>query len=325
MPGRTPSAEELSSLADRLNTAVGGGDRVGFLAAFTAGAASQAGVWFDNARSLKAWRFERGSDVLWLRSRAAERSGWNSAAVVPVLDADATIGSVSERAGDLPAVWVRQRVEVFTRGSVAVIAGRGADDAAQTWLDAAHDAVGRLSALDLHPWRSDPQDASLTVELPTDLLAFGQDVGTGAYVRMRRDDDEPCIVTNPTLTGVDAQLREELMAHEAVHALTRSPGRAAPSWAIEGFAEHWAERVHPALQRRNADLLRGSTSTDLPTEAQLRAGLPDAYPRAARAVAAAQQRWGEGQVAAWIADWAGSRPPADGAFAAELSAALTRG
>ena len=321
---RAASQAELADLAVRLNAAVAAGDPTGFAAVFAPGLATDAAVLFDNARVLGAWRAEPGHEVLWLRSRAAAEQGWGSAAVVPALDADGRVAALPDRPGDLPVVWLRRPVEVVSDGRVAVIAARGASAWARRWCDAAADAAARLATVDLAPWRPDRWDGSLTLELPADLLQFGQDAGTAAYVRLRRPDDAPRIVANPAAAGRDDQLRAETMAHEAVHAITRSPGRAAPAWAIEGFAERWAERVHPALERRNRDRVRASTATGLPTDADLRAGVPDAYPRAALAVAAAQRRWGEERVAAWIADWAGSDPPPPDAFAAELSAARDR-
>lgn len=331
---RSATVAEMAALADRLNGAVAARDPDVFAAAFGPGATGRAGVLYGNALALGGWRAEAGDGVLVVRTRVAQEpatttptptSGWASAALVPAVDAQGRVAALADRAGDHPVVWTSAPVRVLTEGRVALVSAESRAAAAAPWLAAAADAAARLAPLDFSAWRAAPWDGSLTAELPADLLQFGEDAGVGAYVRLRGPDEEPRIVCSPAeRPGLDEQGRRELLAHEAVHAVTRSPGRAAPLWAIEGYAERIAERVHPALAARNEAELRAASADGLPSDADLRTGAAAAYPRSAAAVRAAEERWGEARVAAWFADWAGAAPPPAEAFAAELSGALSR-
>ncbi len=134
------------------------------------------------------------------------------------------------------------------------------------------------------------------VELPADLLQFGEPAGIGAYVRLRGSDDDARIVCNPVdRPGLDDTGRAQLLTHEAVHAVTRSPARVAPGWVVEGYAEHGAERAFPDLEASNATLLpTDPDAAALPSDQAVAAGDLAVYALAARAVAGAQERWGRG-------------------------------
>lgn len=316
-------AGALAGFAARLDAAVSAGDRAGFLDAFDPGLGSTASVLFANARALGGWTAVVRDGRVLVRTRAAGEPGWGSAAVEVTLDAAGRAVAFAERAGDHAVVWLNSPVRVLGEGAVAMIAAAERAEGAAPWVAAARAAAAGLAGFDVTAWRETPWDGSLVLELPADRLQFGEGAGIGAYVRLREPDDDPRIVCSPgELTGLDEAGRVELMTHEAVHAVTRSPGRAAPLWAIEGYAERLTERLHPALEARNAALL--PATAPLPDDASLRGGDPVAYAVAALAVRAAQERWGDAAVAAWFADWAGSNPPPPSAFAAELSGALAR-
>lgn len=325
---RSPNAadpESLTALAAKLNEAVSHQDAAAFAASFEPGLASTAAMLFGNAMNAAQWLAEAGADALFVRMRAGQEVGWGSAAVLPAFGSAGKVVQFRERAGVRPVVWLHQPVTVLHRGRIGLVAATTQAGQADQWLSATSDATARLAQFDFSAWRATAWDGSLVLELPADLLQFAEDASIGAYVVVRQPEDEPRIVCNPVArSGFDALKHRELMAHEAVHAITRSPGRAAPLWAIEGYAEHHAERAYPELAASNEAILRASSGTRLPTAAELNGGAADSYQRAALVVAAAQARWGERQVSAWFADWDRSDPPAPAVFADELSAALGR-
>ncbi len=326
-PGTTVSEGLLARIASELNAAVEGRDATRFARVFAAEAATTGRIIAANALALGAWRAEPNDGGLRIRTRAGTEPGWGSAEVTLNVDEAGRVTSIAERLGDHAVVWLHHAIEVLRQGQVWAIVATGRAASAQSWLAAAAEAQSRLIGEDWSAWRPDPAwDGSLVVELPADLLQFGEPAGIGAYVRLRGSDDDARIVCNPVdRPGLDDTGRAQLLTHEAVHAVTRSPARVAPGWVVEGYAEHGAERAFPDLEASNATLLpTDPDAAALPSDQAVVAGDLAVYALAARAVAGAQERWGRVQTDAWFADWQSPGRPDDAAFTDALRAALRR-
>jgi hypothetical protein len=99
-------------------------------------------------------------------------------------------------------------------------------------------------------------DGQVVVEVPATVADFaavlgqpvGRYAGIAAVAHQVGDGDRPPlrIVVNPRAgTLVTAEQLAEIVRHEIVHVLTRSPESPAPLWAVEGLAEWVALRSRP--------------------------------------------------------------------------------
>jgi hypothetical protein len=191
------------------------------------------------------------------QSRAAEDEVWLTFLDESTgTDSPATtrlVGDGDGPRGDSPTpLWWQQPVTLQRSGSTLLLTARPAP----TWLDqavAARQAVRQR----VGPAERDP-DGSLVVELPQSRAVFERTLGVparsyagvaAAAWPMGPDAATAAIhvVVNPEATDRLSDLgREVLLTHEAVHVATRSPGSAAPTWLVEGYADQIAYRAHPA-------------------------------------------------------------------------------
>lgn len=327
-PSPTPrvlDADLLQRLATDLTAAVRDHDADRFVALFAPQGRAAGSVIGRNALHLAAWQAEADADHLRVRTQAGAQTGWGSATLALAVDPEGRILWLGPRPGDHPVVWLDHLIDVSHDDPIWLIAAASQASMAPVWLRTARDASERLATLDWSVWRPPSEVAApLTLELPADLVGFGEPIDVGAYVRLRGTDDEPRIVVSPAdRPGLTQVERLHLLTHEAVHALTRSPEWAAPGWAVEGFAEQVTEQLFPDLAAAHAALLpRASEGVGLPSDADLAAGGLPVYALAARAIAGAQDRWGSAQVQRWLADWQAPRRPSEAEFTDALRAAL---
>lgn len=320
------------------------GDRQAFVALFAPQARSHGALLFDNASLLGSFDLEPVSGT---PGAAAERvrltwraGGEREAAVVDAevtTSPDGLVDAMRLAAGVHEPPWWRHPVSVVGpdggSGDVWLVTTRDRASAAAPWLAAAEVAVGHLQAARLTPWEAG-WDGTLVLEVPQDLLAFEAGPDSVAYASLESGAGR--IAVNPTqIEGYGPDERVGLLVHEGVHVVTRSPGSAAPLWAIEGLAESVATGVWAAQSAENLHLVlragataagralgggqaddRSGVRVALPTDEQLaEGGLTDrqvAYALAEVAVEGCFARWGRDRVLGWVDDWAApGRPGTD--------------
>ncbi|HET9871708.1 MAG TPA: hypothetical protein VFP89_03805 [Propionibacteriaceae bacterium] len=174
--------------------------------------------------------------------------------------ADAPSGESTEAR---PLWWLEPVTVARSADSVALVAAKST---ARRWALRGHTAVqavaGRVGG---HAGsRSNPQ---LTLEVPSSQAMFERVLGVagGSYRAVAATawpegpDTETAalrVVVNPdAVNGVGEEGLAILLAHEATHVLTRSPGSAAPTWLVEGFADYVAYEAYPATRATAAAAL----------------------------------------------------------------------
>lgn len=308
----------VQRLLDDLSAAAARDDRPAFdeLVAPGADAAAVAPVWFANLRTLgdqlrlRATTSEAvpGSDIrqryaekAWLqqitgswRPPASTRSAESNLWLTVVAHGDRTLlagdtdAPDTDRSAPRP-LWLQTQVRVEQRGSVTVI---GAESVPlRPWLKRAETAAAAVrDALTL--WRGPKWDRSVTVEIPATGRQFARSVGAadGSYARIgavawprgaRAETAAVQIVVNPEVAArLTAEGVAVLLAHEVTHVATRSFASAAPTWLVEGIADHIAYNAHPAtraaaLRPLQQAMRRGWRPTELPPDAAFDATAAD--------------------------------------------------
>lgn len=341
-PGLGPGSAPPEGPAADLIRGWASGERERFLGAFAPGRSAQrlASRLWETWRSLPAVDLAAaGPDVVevaWLAGGEARPAAHRVRTL-------AAAGGVTDllAEGPLP-LWLRAPIRVAERAGAVLVTPAGADAGAARWLDAAVAAVARLRRADLGAVAAD-WDGHLVVEVPAGLIDFSAMVGdpsqdfsgTAAVTRMDARDSGPRIVVNPRATAdVTASAAADLLAHEGVHAATRSPFLAAPLWAVEGLAEWVGASPTGDQAARNRALARAAVR-----RAGVPAGLPDdadfagsgiaveeAYALAQVAVEACLDRFGHATFLGWVADWeAVGRAHEDEVTAAYVNAARRLG
>ena len=190
------------------------------------------------------------------------------------------VAGTRDRAAAIPAgpqpVWWLGPVESRRTGQVTVLTGPG--QTADRWLSRSARARS-----DVRRWL--PQGVvdgfdPIVVEVPATSTSFAAAVGVPAadYVDIAAvtvaagptSTAARRIVVNPAaarrLTAEDLAVT---LAHETVHAVTRSPSSPAPIWAVEGLADYVALAAYPSARTGADGLLLSHVRTD---------GAPDRLP-----------------------------------------------
>jgi hypothetical protein len=258
--------------------------------------ARESAVPSDRRSTVGAGSWVQPVTVAWAlpgESRVAEETLW----LTFVDEATGTPNTaVTRLAGDsdspatAPApvpLWLLQPVNLHGDGSVLVLTD--ATDADQ-WLAQAKPArravAGRAASVDRDP------DGILVVEVPQSRTVFERTLGVraGSYATvgaaawpMGPDTNTAPIhvVVNPEQSRRLSTLgRDVLLTHEAVHVATRSPGSAAPTWLVEGYADWIAYDTHPAGREPAEESLRDAVRdrgapSDWPSEDDFAPGAAD--------------------------------------------------
>lgn len=181
-------------------------------------------------------------------------------------------------AGPQPGWWLGP-VQSRRSGPVTVVTGSG--QLPDRWLSRAVRARS-----DVRRWL--PSDAatgfdSVVVEVPATTADFAAVVGGPAEsyadigaVTMAAGPTPTAarrVVVNPAAARrLTAEGLAVTLAHETVHAVTRSPSSPAPTWAVEGLAEYVALAAYPGTRAGVDQLLLSQVRTE---------GAPDRLPPSA--------------------------------------------
>lgn len=184
-------------------------------------------------------------------------------------------------------IWWRGPVTAAAAEGVLVLLGSG--QPAGRWTARATDALRQVRH---HvPSGVDRLDADLVIEVPASPADFEAVVGVtpGSYGQVAaatvgegpRPDAAVHVVANPAaerrLSDVGLAV---VLTHETVHAVTRSPGSPAPTWAVEGLADYVALRAYPEARAGVFAPLRAQVRSSggpvaLPTESAFAAEAPE--------------------------------------------------
>lgn len=337
-PAGTPSTLPVTDtgVASRLWRARG--DRAAWLALF-------AGDQRSRALGARLW-----SNLAALRVEAIEESGsggvrfrWRPASgfasVDHVLDpalSDGLLQGLTPR-GAAP-VWLGEPIAMMRAGGVVTLRGASVPPTTgQLWLDAAVQALEQVRKAALGPLVSDD---TLVLALPGSPAAFAavlasplsEAAGVGAVTQVATPASGPQVVVNlAAASGASASWSAALLTHEAVHAVSRSPGLPGPLWVKEGLAE-WvsAPTYRPQRARNSALVVEAVASGDvgrLPPDADFQrrgVDLETAYALAQVAVDAAIVRWGRAAFTRWAADWDAPGRASDADLTSAFVAAASR-
>ena len=239
----------------------------------------------------------------------AEHSVWVTFAVED--GAPRLAGTVDRPAGPVTPVpvWWTGPVTAERHGAVTVVVGAGQPGG--PWSDRVAAAVGqvrrRVSAGAGATW-----DGSVVVEVPATRRDFeavlGAADGSYAAIAAVTTAEGPAagavrIVVNPEVTQTLAPVGVAVvLLHETVHVATRSTDSPAPTWVVEGLADHVALQVHPevsaaALEPLAARVRAQGAPQQLPADDQFRAGAPGlaaSYAEAWLACRSVAEQHGEG-------------------------------
>lgn len=307
----TPPDAVVTALSDALTR----GDRPAFVGAFVPTLTLQAGVLFDNARTLGG--FVLGplvGDQVGVTWRVADERHAASTHLTLTADASGRVASLRPPAGESEPVWWRHPVVVTRDGGALLVTTRDRAAASAPWVASAARAAAHLA--DAGVARSpDAWDGRLVVEMPHDLLSFDAPPSVACYVHALAGGALRAVL-NPTLSGYDDSDRLALMVHEGAHVVIDSPRLAAPLWLVEGMAESLALDVSPkqaAAASETVARLKAAGVDRIPADPDFHADDPDAagaaYALAAVAHRGCVRRWGDAAVQRWLHDWDGTRPP----------------
>lgn len=178
-------------------------------------------------------------------------------------------------AGPQPSWWLGP-VQSRRSGSVTVVTGSG--QPSDRWLSRAERARSDVRRW-LPPGSAEGFDP-IVVEVPATTVSFAAVVGVPAA--SYADIAAVTVAAGPTPTAARRvvvnpaaarRLTEEglavTLAHEAVHAVTRSPSSPAPTWAVEGLADYVALAAYPGARSATEGLLLSQVRTE---------GAPDRLP-----------------------------------------------
>lgn len=303
-PSPTPAGPTTAAVAtaqqtaDRLAQSVLDRDRDAFDAVVTArdpGFVSTAAMLFDNLHrlaptsfsvTLTGQRAELGADRLDTLGEGAvalqAQVGWQvpgddttadhlvTLTFVPGPDGPLIAGTTDGPRAQQPLWWFTP-IRAAQQRQVTVIASAGVE--VDAWLqrasraaEAVADERGSAAALVLMvPGNAAALERILNRTLDEQIAALTFTDGSDAAVSPSH------VVVNPTsVSGLGEPALDFLLAHEAVHAATSSPGSPAPMWVVEGYADLVASRAYPEAQDGAATSLLTQVSRDGPP-----AALPD--------------------------------------------------
>ena len=197
-------------------------------------------------------------------------------------------------ANEPPPGAARSPQPIWWRGPVAATAGRGSlvllgsAQPANRWSPRVTDALRQVR--NHAPSGVDLVDEDLVIEVPASPADFEAVVGVppGSYDEVAAaavsegpgPDAAVHVVVNP---GAERRLSDEglavALAHETVHAATRSPTSPAPTWAVEGLADYVALQAYPDARAGVFAPLRAQVRSSggpvaLPADRAFAAGAP---------------------------------------------------